>query len=211
YRYDLRRVDYAGRGLVGDLRLPPSGRAGAHHYGRRLIRGPPGFSPLITTAAVRDTAMKLFECQNCGQPLYFENTKCESWGLRLGYLPKQEGVNALGAAGGGGRRGCGVRSRRRGSAIAPAPTPSTTSATGSCLPRIMKFFVRPAATTAPSPISQIPRISCIGARSNTPSIGSFIRCCGCGCRWRPDRKIPTVLHSISCRTLLVACRARRRS
>ena len=26
--------------------------------------------------------MKLFECQNCGQPLYFENTRCESCGLR---------------------------------------------------------------------------------------------------------------------------------
>ena len=31
--------------------------------------------------------MKLFECQNCGQPLYFENTRCESCGLRLGYVP----------------------------------------------------------------------------------------------------------------------------
>src|SRR6266702_1990893 len=39
--------------------------------------------------------MKLFECQNCGQLLYFENTKCESCGLRLGYLPKQEVVTAL--------------------------------------------------------------------------------------------------------------------
>src|SRR5262249_60650458 len=34
--------------------------------------------------------MKLFECQNCGQPLYFENTKCESCGLPLGYLPNQQ-------------------------------------------------------------------------------------------------------------------------
>src|ERR1700756_1574550 len=39
--------------------------------------------------------MKLFEGQNCCQPLYFENTKCESCGLRLGYLPKQEVVTAL--------------------------------------------------------------------------------------------------------------------
>ncbi len=44
--------------------------------------------------------MKLFECQNCGQPLYFENTKCESCGLRLGYLPKQEVVTALEAVDG---------------------------------------------------------------------------------------------------------------
>ena len=39
--------------------------------------------------------MKLFECQNCGQPLYFENTSCESCGLRLGYLPDHEVVTAL--------------------------------------------------------------------------------------------------------------------
>ena len=39
--------------------------------------------------------MKLFECQNCGQPLYFENTSCESCGLRLGYLAERETVTAL--------------------------------------------------------------------------------------------------------------------
>jgi hypothetical protein len=42
--------------------------------------------------------MKLFECQNCGQPLYFENTLCESCGLRLGYLPERETVTALESA-----------------------------------------------------------------------------------------------------------------
>jgi hypothetical protein len=41
------------------------------------------------------TPMKLFECQNCGQPLYFENTRCESCGLPLGYLPTREVVTAL--------------------------------------------------------------------------------------------------------------------
>ena len=39
--------------------------------------------------------MKLFECQNCGHPLYFENTRCESCGLKLGYLPERERVTAL--------------------------------------------------------------------------------------------------------------------
>jgi hypothetical protein len=39
--------------------------------------------------------MKLFECQSCGQPLYFENTRCESCGLQLGYLPSKEAVTAL--------------------------------------------------------------------------------------------------------------------
>src|SRR5256885_17208544 len=39
--------------------------------------------------------MKLFECQNCRQPLYFKNTRCESCGLALGYLPGRETVTAL--------------------------------------------------------------------------------------------------------------------
>src|SRR5215813_4926891 len=39
--------------------------------------------------------MKLFECQNCGHPLYFENTRCESCGLRLGYLPARGMVSSL--------------------------------------------------------------------------------------------------------------------
>src|SRR5205823_1333090 len=39
--------------------------------------------------------MKLFECQNCGQALYFENTRCESCERQLGYLPAKETVTAL--------------------------------------------------------------------------------------------------------------------
>jgi hypothetical protein len=39
--------------------------------------------------------MKLFQCQNCGQALYFENTRCESCGFALGYLPARETVTAL--------------------------------------------------------------------------------------------------------------------
>ena len=39
--------------------------------------------------------MKLFECQHCGQPLYFENSVCESCGRRLGYLVPEETVSAL--------------------------------------------------------------------------------------------------------------------
>ena len=39
--------------------------------------------------------MKLFECQNCGHPLYFDNTRCESCGLPLGYLPLLGKVSAL--------------------------------------------------------------------------------------------------------------------
>jgi hypothetical protein len=50
--------------------------------------------PLVEPAG-DGCGMKLFECQNCGQPLYFENTSCESCGLRLGYLPDQQVVTAL--------------------------------------------------------------------------------------------------------------------
>jgi hypothetical protein len=39
--------------------------------------------------------MKLFQCQNCGQQLYFENTRCERCGLSLGYLPERETITAL--------------------------------------------------------------------------------------------------------------------
>lgn len=44
--------------------------------------------------------MKLFECQNCGQLLYFENTRCERCGWRLGYLPDRTMLSALAHAGG---------------------------------------------------------------------------------------------------------------
>jgi hypothetical protein len=54
--------------------------------------------------------MKLFECQNCGQPLYFENTRCESCGLPLGYLPAKETVTAL-VEGEGGLRALADASR----------------------------------------------------------------------------------------------------
>lgn len=39
--------------------------------------------------------MKLFECQNCGQLLHFENTQCGRCGLRLGYLPESSTLSAM--------------------------------------------------------------------------------------------------------------------
>jgi hypothetical protein len=39
--------------------------------------------------------MKLFECQHCGQLLYFENTRCERCGHVLGYLPDRSLLAAL--------------------------------------------------------------------------------------------------------------------
>jgi hypothetical protein len=39
--------------------------------------------------------MKLFECQNCGQLIYFENTQCERCGYALGFLPDTALMSAL--------------------------------------------------------------------------------------------------------------------
>ena len=39
--------------------------------------------------------MKLFECQACGQPLYFENNHCESCTRPLGFLPDVQEISAL--------------------------------------------------------------------------------------------------------------------
>lgn len=39
--------------------------------------------------------MLLFKCQNCGQLIYFENTRCESCGSRLGYLPDLGTLSAV--------------------------------------------------------------------------------------------------------------------
>ena len=44
--------------------------------------------------------MKLFECQNCGQLLHFDNTRCESCGFRLGYLRSRETISAVKPTGG---------------------------------------------------------------------------------------------------------------
>jgi hypothetical protein len=43
--------------------------------------------------------MRLFKCQSCGQVLYFENTRCESCGHELGYLPREMTITALEPAG----------------------------------------------------------------------------------------------------------------
>ena len=39
--------------------------------------------------------MKLFDCQHCGQTLYFENTSCEKCGHRLGYVPDDQDLYAV--------------------------------------------------------------------------------------------------------------------
>lgn len=45
--------------------------------------------------------MQVFECQHCGQLLYFENTRCERCGHPLGYLPERSVLSALAPEGGG--------------------------------------------------------------------------------------------------------------
>ena len=39
--------------------------------------------------------MKLFKCPSCGQLLYFENTRCENCGHRLGYISDADVLTAL--------------------------------------------------------------------------------------------------------------------
>ena len=39
--------------------------------------------------------MKLFECQNCSNLLYFENSSCEKCGLEIGYIPELEVLSAV--------------------------------------------------------------------------------------------------------------------
>ncbi len=39
--------------------------------------------------------MQLFQCQNCGQPIYFENTRCEQCGHVLGFLSQAMTLSAL--------------------------------------------------------------------------------------------------------------------
>lgn len=39
--------------------------------------------------------MKFFRCQHCGQPLLFEDTRCELCGHALGYLPALETLSAV--------------------------------------------------------------------------------------------------------------------
>ncbi len=43
--------------------------------------------------------MQLFECQNCGQVLYFENRSCERCKHRLGYIAERQSLEALDAEG----------------------------------------------------------------------------------------------------------------
>ena len=63
--------------------------------------------------------MRLFECQNCGQLLYFENNRCEKCGLLLGHLPDLSALAPAGGIGGFPPGRGGARPRPRG--LRPPP------------------------------------------------------------------------------------------
>ncbi len=46
-------------------------------------------------AWLRVSSLKLFECQNCGQVLFFENTFCERCHLKVGFVPSVEAMSAV--------------------------------------------------------------------------------------------------------------------
>jgi hypothetical protein len=48
----------------------------------------------------RYSTMRLFKCQHCGHPLYFESTRCDGCGRRLGYVPGQDIMLAVEPEGG---------------------------------------------------------------------------------------------------------------
>ena len=56
-------------------------------------------SSLGAPSILWNAELRLFACQHCGQRLYFENTRCERCGHRLGYLPDRTLLSALEPAG----------------------------------------------------------------------------------------------------------------
>ena len=119
--------------------------------------------------------MKLFECQHCGQPLYFENTRCESCGFRLGYLSEQAMVSALEAEGDAWCALAAPKTLYRFCANAPHDVCNWLIAHNSddalCAAWRHNYII---------PICRFPKIYCTGVRSNPPSIDSFMRFCACG-------------------------------
>jgi hypothetical protein len=73
-------------------------------------------------------AVKLFECQSCGSPLHFENSRCESCGHILGYLPHHATLSALEPL--GGDRWRALAASGGGNPIAFAPIPPLMPVTG---------------------------------------------------------------------------------
>jgi hypothetical protein len=71
-------------------------RRRARAAGTETGKLPPGCHPNRRPFdARRQTSMKLFKCQVCGQLLYFENTRCERCSHRLGFIPQTSTLSAL--------------------------------------------------------------------------------------------------------------------
>src|SRR3954470_20518551 len=62
---------------------------------RRCLVRPAGARDLPPGAPSEAAHMRLFRCQHCDQILYFENTKCERCGHRLGFMPEVTCLSAL--------------------------------------------------------------------------------------------------------------------
>ena len=111
--------------------------------------------------------MKLFECQSCGHPLYFENTKCERCHHQTGYLPDLEVVSAVEPRGDqwvSARRSQQAVSllRQLGAARLQLDGRGRTAA---------RRCAVPASTTAPFPTSPIRRALRCGGAWRRPSAG----------------------------------------
>ncbi|TVQ97496.1 MAG: hypothetical protein EA403_14980 [Spirochaetaceae bacterium] len=83
------------------LNLRQSGSVGA-----LLTRPAPDHSPSPRWHATRrhisgTTYMRIFQCDHCGQPVYFDNGRCEGCGSLLGFLPTKLMFIAVGQRDGG--------------------------------------------------------------------------------------------------------------
>ena len=131
--------------------------------------------------------MKLFECQHCGQLLYFENTRCESCGRRLGYLPARETVTR----GRAGRRAL-ARARPRRTArykLLRQCRARRLQLADRRQARRMKFCAA-CRHNRTIPDLDIRRTWRAGARSKPPSTGCSTPSSSCGCRWSTRTEDP---------------------
>ncbi|MEI9808663.1 MAG: zinc-ribbon domain-containing protein [Bacteroidota bacterium] len=90
--------------------------------------------------------MKLFKCDHCGQPVYFENTFCVQCNASLGFDPQRMDLAALQPAEDNSYTILIIQETPHPPrhAINIAATSSTTSATGYCPTTVQKNFASPA-------------------------------------------------------------------
>ena len=72
----------------------PSEKTDIPDIGARIETDTDRVSQVFCALAGR-AIVKLFECQNCGQLIYFENVQCERCGFALGFLPDAAVMTAL--------------------------------------------------------------------------------------------------------------------